>query len=152
MHIQLTTQQARSIAGVSSEAWRHWRKQLPHLSSKKGKAARFTMGEIVVLCAVEKIVSTLGVRVAIISDSLDHLFQISAPMSLHYLQECLFLVTVEEGKVVKTSQLQKIASPALVIPCNSFVEQVLRNAFEYPDALLQKNLPFPPATIASGTA
>ncbi len=150
--IQFTTQQARSIAGISSEAWRHWRKHLPHVAAKKGKAARFSMGEIVALCAVEEVVNKLGLRVAVLSDGLDQVFQACAPMSLLYLRDCSFVVTAANGKIFKTEQVRGLSNSAVVIPCENIVDQVLRATFQDSDEVYQRSLPFPPAAVARGSA
>lgn len=151
-NIQFTTQQARSIAGVSPEAWRHWRKNLHYIAEKKGRTARFTMGEIVVLCAISNIVKKLGLRMAILSDGLDQLFKASAPLSLLYLQDCCFVITEKTGDIVKSNPAHDLESPAVVIPCEGIVAQVLRSAFQDPELGLQKSLPFPPASIGRGSA
>ncbi len=151
-NIQFTTQQARSIAGVSPEAWRHRRKHLSQLAAKKGKAARFSMGEIVALCAVEDVVSTLGSKVVLLSVGLDEIFQACSSMNLLYLRECSFLVTATEGKVLKSDQIRSLPMPTIVIPCERFVDQVLRATFQDSAETHQKHLPFPPAPVASGSA
>lgn len=50
--IKYTCEQARAFAQVTPEAWRHWRKAIPSLSSKVGKQARFSSGELIALAAV----------------------------------------------------------------------------------------------------
>ncbi|PCH51182.1 MAG: hypothetical protein COC17_02765 [Hyphomicrobiales bacterium] len=150
--IQFTTQQARSVADVSPEAWRHWRKNLPYFAKNKGKAAKFSMGEVVALCAVKDIVGIFGIRVAMLSGGLDQIFRISAPMSLLFLQDCSFVVTATSGEIIKVDQIRDLPSAAIVIRCENFVDHILKVAFQSSDEVYQKNLPFPPAAVARGSA
>ena len=149
-NIEFTTQQARSIAGVSSEAWRHWRKHIPHIAKKKGKCGRFSLGEIVVLCAVEEIVSTFGLRVAMLSIGLDQIFHSCAPMGILRLRNCSFVITASKGNICKSADLNDFSSSAVVVPCERFVDQVLAATFQNSDEVLQKNLPFPLTSIKTG--
>lgn len=149
--IRLTTQQARSVAGVSPEEWRHWRKNLPYFATKNGKAVRFSMGEIVALCAVKDIVSLFGIRVAMLSEGIDQIFQKSAPRSLLFLQDCSYVVTANSGEIQQKNQTQGSSSAAIVVPCESFVDQILTATFQSSDQIQQKNLPFPPAEVRRGT-
>lgn len=150
--ILFTTQQARSVAGVSPEAWRHWRKSLSYFETKKGKAAKFSMGEVVVLCAVKDIVSHFGIRVTMLSDSIDQIFQASAPMSLLLLQDCSFVLTPTSGQVLKVNQVTDLPCSAVVIRCEHFVDQILKATFQNSEEVHQKNLPFPPTAIMRGSS
>ena len=44
--IHFTQDQMRTLTGVSVETVRHWRKTIPYLATKTGKAARFSFAEL----------------------------------------------------------------------------------------------------------
>jgi len=148
--IQFTTQQARIIAGVSPEAWRHWRKNLPYVQGKKGKAARFSIGEIVALCAVEEAVNTFGIRLTKLSDSFDQIFRTCAAMSPRKLRDYSLIIQPGEGTVTETSLVQHLRKTAIIIPCAPIIDQVWKATFHENSDGHQRNLPFPPSAVAGG--
>ena len=84
--IQFTQEQARTLAGVSTEAIRHWRKSVPYLSGRSGKAARFAFTDVVALAVTREIVDTFGVHISSLSGGVDALFRLlsnAGPASLN---------------------------------------------------------------------
>jgi hypothetical protein len=74
--IQYTQDQMRTLTGVSAETVRHWRKTVPYLASKTGKAARFTFADLLGLAVTNELVSSLGVHIATVSVGVDALFRL----------------------------------------------------------------------------
>ncbi|WP_319100658.1 MerR family transcriptional regulator, partial [Pseudomonas aeruginosa] len=74
--IHYTQDQMRTLTGVSAETVRHWRKTVPYLASKTGKAARFTFADLLGLAVTNELVSSLGVHIATVSVGVDALFRL----------------------------------------------------------------------------
>ena len=84
--IQFTQDQTRTLTGVSAETMRHWRKTVPYLSSKMGKAARFSYADLVGLAVTNELVRSFGIHIATVSTGVDSLFTLlasSGPASMH---------------------------------------------------------------------
>ena len=146
--IQFTTSQARDIAGVSPEVWRHWRMNIPFLGAKKGKAARFSAGEIVVLCAVRNAIDDYGVKVTILSNSFNQIFKASKSMSPNDLKDCSFVISSRSGEVVKSSCINLSNQAVIVMPCDMIVEQVWNATFHSSKSENKINNPFTPKLVS----
>ena len=91
--IQYTQDQMRTLTGVSVETVRHWRKTVPYLASKTGKAARFTFADLLGLAVTNELVSSLGVHIATVSVGVDALFRLLGTSSALALNGSVAFVT-----------------------------------------------------------
>jgi len=144
--IQYTGEQARSFAGVSPEAWRHWRKVVPRLSAKSGKKARFSASELIALAMVSAAVSTLNVGIAGLADRWNELFDLCAQRQPGSLRSTFVIVTAEKVELVEADQLSR-ERPAIVIPCEPIVDRLWRAAFSGVVEQAQASLPFAPQAV-----
>jgi hypothetical protein len=144
--IQYTVEQARSFAGVSPEAWRHWRKVVPRLSAKSGKKARFSAGELIALAVVSAAVCTLNVGIAALSDRWDELFDLCAQQRPNSLRSTFVIVTTERVEFVDADQLRR-ERPAIIVPCEPIVERLWTAAFSGAVEQVQPPLPFAPQAV-----
>ncbi|HLF98555.1 MAG TPA: hypothetical protein VI457_15545 [Methylococcaceae bacterium] len=147
--IQFTQEQARTIAEVSSQSLRHWRKLVPYLAGKSGKAARFTYADVIGLIATTQIVGNLGVSVGSMPMGIESLFRVLATTRLLDLQHSVILVGVDKTEICRANELSKFnpTAPTLVIPCDPLLEKM--RGFILPDSAIdpQMNLPFPPQAV-----
>ena len=74
--IQFTQEQVRTLTGASVETVRHWRKAVPYLAEKSGKAARFAFSDVVALAITHELVRTFGVQIASVGIGIDSLFRL----------------------------------------------------------------------------
>ena len=74
--IQFTQEQVRTLTGASVETVRHWRKAVPYLAEKSGKAARFSFSDVVALAITHELVRTFGVQIASVGIGIDSLFRL----------------------------------------------------------------------------
>lgn len=54
----------QELASIRREQFRHWRKTLPPLQGRDGRAEGFTFAEVLALATVAKLVDDLGIAVA----------------------------------------------------------------------------------------
>ncbi|HKT86016.1 MAG TPA: hypothetical protein VJQ77_08030 [Novosphingobium sp.] len=148
--IQYTGEQARSFAGVSPEAWRHWRKVVPRLSAKTGKKARFSAGELIALAVVASAVGTLNVGVAGFAERWDELFGLCAQQRPSNLRSAFVVVTVEKVELVDADRLGR-DKPAIVIPCEPIVDRLWTAAFSGVTDQAQAPLPFAPQAVGGAS-
>jgi hypothetical protein len=148
--IQYTGEQARSFAGVSPEAWRHWRKVVPRLSAKSGKKARFSAGEMIALAVVSVAVSTLNVGIAGLAERWDELFDLCAQQRPSSLRSTFVIVTAEKVELVDADRLSR-ERPAIVIPCEPIVDRLWTAAFSGVVEQAQAPLPFAPQAVGGAT-
>ncbi|EGL62113.1 hypothetical protein AGRO_5187 [Agrobacterium sp. ATCC 31749] len=144
--IQYTSEQARTFADVSPEAWRHWRKVIPWLAAKSGKGARFTAGELIALAALSSAVHTLDIGIAKFASRWDELFGLCAQQSAGALRSAVVVVTADSLELA-VAGLSSAEQPAIVIPCAPIVDRLSDAALSPGLAQGQIPLPFAPQAV-----
>lgn len=146
--IQFTQEQARALTGVSVETVRHWRRTIPYLAAKSGKATRFTFADLVGLAAISLMVSSLGVRVTALSDGVDALFRLLGAMNPTSLNDSTILITTSNACVFEpNSDLNLESNPTLLIALSPLVEIIQRQMLPITPQVQQLELPFPPMAV-----
>jgi hypothetical protein len=147
--IQYTQEQARAITGVSSQALRHWRKVIPYLAEKSGKAARFSFADLIGLSAIQQVIDRMGVSVGNVQAGIESLLRILATTRLSELQNAVLLIGVDSAEVRRLDELSELfqSKPVLLVPCDPLLEQL--RGYVLPDLNInpQMNLPFPPQAV-----
>jgi hypothetical protein len=124
-----TQEQARSVTGIGQEAIRHWRKHVPYLAIRSGKAARFSFGDLVGLAVTRELTDGLGMSISHMHDAVESLFQMLSEQtliragSIALLQENLSQLVVSENQLTALN-----GRPAAVIPLDPIIEG-LRSKF-----------------------
>lgn len=145
--IQFTQEQARTLSGITPEAWRHWRSLVPYLAAKRGKAARFSIGEIVAMSVMRHAVQDLGVSVGRLAASFDELCVRLSPMRPVALSEVIALIGPDSALVVAaTDPFPATPSIILSIACRPIVERLALTTFPT-FAETQPPLPFGPRMV-----
>lgn len=150
--IQFTQDQARTLTGVSVETVRHWRKTVPYLSSKTGKAARFTFAELLGLAVAHELVHSFGVHIATLSTSIDELFRMLATSSPALLEGTVVFITATEVtfREVEADGINKVPErPAFMVPLAPLMAGIQRHMLPAMPSVSQKTLPFPPEVVRS---
>lgn len=149
--IQFTHEQARALSGVTAEAWRHWRGVIPYLADKRGKAARFSIGDIVALSITQEAVQSLGVSVSRLSVGLDQLFQKSANLRPSVLANAVALIAPEFAEVAQVDDRGLAARQiSIAVLCGPIIERLAAVTFPIAPADFQPALPFAPRVIGAG--
>src|SRR3569833_451825 len=92
--IQYTQDQMRALTGVSVETVRHWRKAVPYMATKTGKAARFSFADLLGLAVTNELVRSQGVHIGTVSSGVDALFRLLADASAQVLDGGVVFVFV----------------------------------------------------------
>lgn len=148
--IQFTQEQARVITGVSSETLRHWRKIVPYLAQKSGKAARFTFPDLLGLAVTRQVVDTFGVSIGSVQAQIEALFRILAETPPLALQNATVVIGVE-GAFLRLGMEEvsesDLSDPMLMIPCAPLIERLRECVLSGLSVDPQMNLPFPPQAV-----
>jgi hypothetical protein len=146
--IQFTQEQARTLSAVTPEAWRHWRSVIPYLASKRGKAARFSIGDIVALSVTQEAVQGLGISVSRLSTGLDHLFHQFATERPSVLANSVALIMPSRTVLATGDDLaMAVGQLAIAVACGPIVERLSAGTFQIVAEDFQPALPFPPRVI-----
>lgn len=148
--IQFTQDQARTLTGVSVETVRHWRKTIPYLSTRTGKAARFPFTDVVALAITQELVGSLGLHISTLSGGVDALFRLLAKIGPASLEGAVVLITANGATLCEGDYLSmsiSIAAPALIVPLTPLVAKIQRQVLPSGVASDQIALPFPPKAV-----
>lgn len=144
--IQYTCEQARAFAGVTPEAWRHWRKAVPILSTKLGKKARFSSGELIALSVVASAARGLEIGITGLAARWDELFKLCAEQRPGSLRELFVVITA--GDVALEDELHLVRTePSAIIPLGPIVERLWSAAVAEEPEQVQVPLPFTPRAV-----
>lgn len=150
--IQYTQDQMRTLTGVSVETVRHWRKTVPYLASKTGKAARLTFADLLGLAVTNELVSSLGVHIATVSVGVDALFRLLGTSSALALNGSVAFVTATSATLCDIGPEgigPAPTQPTLVIPLDPLIMRLQQHMLPIVPTPSQAALPFPPEAIRS---
>ena len=150
--IQFTQDQTRTLTGGSAETVRHWRKAIPYLSSKTGKAARFSFTDLLGLAITNELVNSLGVHIATVSTGVDALFRLLTICGPASLDGAVVFVTATEAilrEVGPDGNGQVTAKPELTIALAPLITRIQQHMLPVMPVSSQTVLPFPPEAVRS---
>ena len=149
--IQFTSEQARALASVTPEAWRHWRKAIPYLNAKRGKAARFSISEIVALSILSQNIGELGVGVGRTAAAWDRLFQLCAAERPSRLRDMIAVVSTTSSSLQREDGLRLGDGACLATPCTKIVDRLALAALANSAFDEQPPLPFAPRVVGGAS-
>jgi len=151
--IHYTQDQARTLTGVSVETLRHWRKAVPYLSLKAGKAARFSFTDLLGLTVTNELVNTFGAHIAVVSEGVDALFRLLAANGPASLDSAVVLVTANDAMLLEMGGDGVIGlvpgKPALLIALTPLIAKIQQHVLPVMSISNQTMLPFPPEAVRS---
>jgi hypothetical protein len=143
-----TQEQARTVAKISIETFRHWRKVVPYLKDRSGKSARFSFSDLVGL-AVTRCIVDLGVKIGDVSGGIEAMFGSLAKISWMTLEDSVVVIDANGGQILRSSRRTSLRGdrPAIVVPCAPIVRSI-REAMMPATVEPQRRLPLPPSAVA----
>lgn len=149
--IQFTQDQMRTLTRVSAETMRHWRKNIPYLSTKTGKAARFSFADLLGLAVTYDLVNSLGVHIGTVSVGVDALFRLLANSNTPILEGSVALITPTAATLRESTgwSIGAAAEPALAIALDPFISRLQHYVLPVAPLPSQARLPFPPEAVRS---
>ncbi len=137
----------RTLTGVSVETLRHWRKTVPYLASKTGKAARFSFADLLGLAVANELVSSLGVHIGSVSAGVDALFNLLASANTPEMDGAIVFITSTTASLHESSSWSAeglLSQPTLAIPIDPLIARLQKHMLPVMPTPAQAALPFPP--------
>ena len=152
--MRYTQSQIRDLLSISVDAFRVWRDAVPALTKHKGHAPTFTPGDVVALAILAGLVTDFGLRVGVVGERLNRLFETCHGRSWLSLQSCIVIIEVDAVRLVDAAGIKAETPTAssICVPCAPIVArlQALLVATEVEQS--QGHLQFPPTAIATGAS
>lgn len=149
--IQFTQDQMRALTGVSAETVRHWRKTIPYLASKTGKAARFSFADLLGLAVTHELVNSLGVHIGTVSVGVDVLFRLLSNSTPSILEGVVVLITPTAATLRESANwsIAAAAEPTVAIALDPLISRLQQNVLPVAPFPSQATLPFLPEAVRS---
>jgi hypothetical protein len=149
--IRFTQEQVRVLTGASIETVRHWRRTIPYLSEKTGKAARFTFSEVVAMAITHELIRHFGVQITTISGAIDSLFRLLSSAPHQTLEAGIVFVTPERATFCDGGQTLRQAVPnaGWAIPLRPIVNHIQGVVVPTATVESEQALPFAPEIVRS---
>ena len=124
-----TQEQTRSVTGIGQEAIRHWRKYVPYLSTRSGKAARFSFGDLVALAVTKELTEGLGISISQVHEGVESLFHTLAQQTV-IRSGSMAVLQSKSSRLVDLDEKLRLnnGTPAVVISLDPIIEG-LRSKF-----------------------
>ena len=150
--IQFTQEQARDLADVSPGDVRAWRKAVPYLAAKPGKAARFTFADLVGFAITASLTAEFHVRISDIGAGVDALFRALAKARPPHLQGLVALIDTASARILPAADLaaSQVTEPTFVVPCDPVLARIGQRMMPAAPRSGQTALPFPPQMLKAG--
>jgi hypothetical protein len=148
--IQFTQDQARTLTGVSVETVRHWRRAIPYLAGRTGKAARFSFADVVALAVTHELVNVFRVHIGTISGGVDGLFRLLAERGAGTLEGAIVCITATQATLQEADDAEtglRFSEAAIMVPLTPVLVRIQRHMLPTPPVAGQSALPFPPAIV-----
>lgn len=142
---EFTPQQARTIVGIPTETLRHWRRAIPYLAKKTGKAARFSATDLIGLAITRELIAKFGASITSLHAGVDVLFRKLTSTQLSALQDCVVVIDPSDARIGAPTELLQanIVMPVFVVPCGPLVldmkEHLLPGVRFHPQAVIHFN-------------
>lgn len=150
--IQFTQEQARDLAGVSPGDVRAWRKAVPYLATKPGKAARFTFADLVGLAITANLTGAFHVRISDIGPGINALFSALSDERPADLEGLLAFIDAASARLLRVADLEpsQVTGPAFIMPCGPILIQLRQRMLPAVPGSGQTALPFLPQMLKAG--
>ncbi len=150
--VEYTLTQFRDIVGLSLETHRHWKRVLPPLTVRQGRAPCFTVGDIIAGAVVRHLTDVGGLKVGHLADISDALFALCNRTPWAALTTSLLVFDCDRRhcQLITSSQSQTADGLVLIVPLQPVLERIRASLLKDIGDERQTSLCFPPLGIPAG--
>ncbi|MEI6543300.1 MAG: hypothetical protein WCL60_07250 [Methylococcales bacterium] len=147
--IQFTQDQARTITGISCETLRHWRKNIPYLAEKSGKAARFSFSDLICLASTAQAINDFGASISSIGPVIDSIFRKLAESRPAMLQNQAIIIKRTNATICHLDEIATLdfSAPVMVIPLAQLTGSMQQCLLPELSNEQQLEIPFTPQSV-----
>ncbi|MGE0743522.1 MAG: hypothetical protein AB7O98_19480 [Hyphomonadaceae bacterium] len=126
-----TPGQLRDAVGLSKEAFRHWKGVIPALSTARGHAPSFTLGDVLASAVLRHLTDACGVRIGHLAAVAPAIFEVCNAAPLEAIEDQLLAIELGSQRCVAVGDAKSIPLTELTIVCpmssvvRQFREQLL---------------------------
>lgn len=124
--------QLRTAVDLTVEAYRHWKRVLPPLSSRKGHSTKFLIGDILAVAVLKCLTDVCSIKIGSLANISDELFRLCNTVPLDELEKLNLNVDLKNNMCKTTPLLGKFTSPDvfIVIPLATVIFELRAGLLE----------------------
>jgi hypothetical protein len=124
--------QLRKTVGLSVEAYRHWKRVLPPISSRKGHTAKFLIGDILAVTVLKRLTDVCSINVGNLSNISEVLFKLCRSASLDDLEKLILQIDLknDECKAIHLSSQFNSSDIFIIVPLAALVMELRTGLLE----------------------
>jgi len=118
--MRYTQSQVRELLSLPLQTYRYWAAAVPHLTSRAGKTAAFSTGDLLGLALTKEACIGLGVAVGRLRMGLDRMFDILDRAQWPAGEDCTLALSSERAEFLSLAELasrERMDGATLLIPC-----------------------------------
>ena len=149
--MQYSLSQVRETVGLSLETYRHWKRVLPPLATKGGRAACFSIGDLMGASILRRLTEIAGVRVGHLSDVSVAIFEICNKSSWAALVGMTLAIDLEQRSCSVERAPKSRDGSNLVLSCrlDPILEQLRDALLRGQASQTQAELLLPPVSMTT---
>lgn len=123
--MKFTPSQTQTLAGLTAETLRYWKKHLRPIAAKRGHAPSYSRGEVLALIVIRRLVRDFKMDVSALGQHAEKLFEVCAGTQWPRLSSRWLIVTAA-GEVTSWDDLSEpgLSEPAVVFPVQAAVSEL----------------------------
>jgi hypothetical protein len=149
--MQYTVRQMHEIVGLSKETYRHWKRVLAPLDQVSGRAACFTVGDLVAASILYRVTEVAGVRVGHLGDLAVAVFNLCNATPWAALEGSTLTIDLDrrQCQIEPNLTASTISDFALICRLDPVLEELRRALLRTQGDSPQSELRFPPTALSS---
>lgn len=142
--MRYTQGQVREVVGLTTQAFRHWKKVLPNLKNKTGKTSTFSAGDILCLSIIKELTDSFNIPVSWLTQKENQIVSICNSVTWQELSESTLVIDQDEIKYIDHQRIDIDSdTPRIYLPLNSIITKIRQKVLDTQTEITQKELPFP---------
>lgn len=151
MTVQFTPGQLRSVASITPETYRHWKKAIAPLRRDRGHSPCFTSGDLIAVAVVRTLCLDLGIRVSALAPITNALFDVCNASPWAVLERGKLIFDIPHGQLQFQPELANTPGEGalVIVPLRPIVTQLRDQLLAINESDDQQTLRFPPTPLVS---
>ncbi|MEX2374066.1 MAG: hypothetical protein WD942_00560 [Dehalococcoidia bacterium] len=138
----------QEIVGLSKDAYRHWKKVLPPIAQRGGRAPCFSLGDLIAASVVYRLTVVAGVRVGHLADLSVSIFELCNTSSWTVLEGATLTIDIESRACrIDTRTPAKAVDLLLFCRLESILGELRNALLKTQGDRSQCELRFPPTAV-----
>lgn len=144
--VEYTLTQFRDTVGISLETHRHWKRVLPPLARRRGRAPNFTVGDLIAGAVVKRLTDVGGLRVGHLKDVADALFALCNRSQWATMASASLVLDCDrrQCEIADTTRLPNGEGLILSLPLGPVLDSIRASLLKSTSDHSQTSLRFPP--------